>query len=97
MADPVPGARADVELLHPVGENPGGWAEVMAELEHAGRGDIIGADQRLIGRFFTARSRALLGWSRRGLAARPRRRNVVRDWPVLRGPVRLEGRFADWG
>lgn len=107
VADPFPadprvgaavgGARADVELLHPVGEIPGGWAEVMVELERAGRGDIIGADQQPIGRFFTARSRALLGWSRRGLAARPPRRNVARDWPALRGPVRLEGRFAGWG
>lgn len=93
----VGGARLEVELLRPIGAVPGGWTEVAERLTRAGHGTIIDADQEPIARFSTARVRALLGWSRRGLAPRPEARDVPVDWPVLRGPIRLEGRFAGWG
>lgn len=93
----VGGARIEVELLRPIGAVPGGWAEVAERLAPASHGTIIGADQEPIARFSTARQRALLEWSRRGLAPRPKARAVPVQWPVLRGPIRLEGRFAGWG
>ena len=100
----VGGARAEVELLHPVGEIPGGWARMMEAIERAGRGAIVDPGGRPLARFVTARHRHLRIWARRGLAPHPGRRDVpVRTdgadagWRVLRGPVRLEGRFAGWG
>ena len=100
----VGGARAEVELLHPVGEIPGGWARMMEAIERAGRGAIVDPGGRPLARFVTARHRHLRIWARRGLAPHSGRRDVpVRTdgadagWRVLRGPVRLEGRFAGWG
>ena len=64
---------------------------------------IVDPGGQPLARFVTARHRHLRIWARRGLAPHPGRRDVpVRTdgadagWRALRGPVRLEGRFAGW-